>query len=420
MKGPFFINFMIIMSCICVCSAVLWNYIYRRSRWLALVVFVAAATVIAGAGLSYYGRVFPAVQGTVEGMLLMYGSLGAISWFFLFFLAFPVLVVASAAVFIERRLRRWKQKRRGVTTMPPVPPEKGRGITRRSFLRGVAAVIPLAAAGTSVLGNFVGESYLAVTRHDLHYPDLPDYLDGYKIGQISDVHLGLFVSPERLREALEVLAAERVNRVEITGDLIDELSLLPQCGDVLREMAAKFPDGIDYCYGNHEYYRGLEAIAAMLEATPVRILRNSAIEASPGWGQGLAGRSGQDGASFYIAGTDYSFARGDEAFTAQRQEYVAQALDGVPESAFVVMLAPPSDFIDEGFERRIPLAMCGHTHGAQFALIGPVVEFVGFKYLRGMYRQGRSYGYVNRGTGHWLPFRVFCSREATVFTLHKG
>ena len=128
MKGPFFINFMIIMSCICVCSAVLWNYIYRRSRWLALVVFVAAATVIAGAGLSYYGRVFPAVQGTVEGMLLMYGSLGAISWFFLFFLAFPVLVVASAAVFIERRLRRWKQKRRGVTTMPPVPPEMGGGL----------------------------------------------------------------------------------------------------------------------------------------------------------------------------------------------------------------------------------------------------------------------------------------------------
>lgn len=422
MKGPFFINFMIIMSCICVCSAVLWNYIYRRSRWLALVVFVAAATVIAGAGLSYYGRVFPAVQGTVEGMLLMYGSLGAISWFFLFFLAFPVLVVASAAVFIERRLRRWKQKRRGVTTMPPVPPEKGqgRGITRRSFLRGVAAVIPVAAAGTSVLGNFIGESYLAVTRHDLHYPDLPDYLDGYKIGQISDVHLGLFVSPERLREALEALAAEGVNRVEITGDLIDELSLLPQCGDVLREMAAKFPDGMDYCYGNHEYYRGLEAITAMLETTPVRILRNSAIEASPGRGRGLAGQFGRDDAPFYIAGTDYSFARGDEAFAAQRREYVETALDGVPESAFVVMLAHHSDFIDEGFERRIPLTMCGHTHGAQFALIGPVVESVGFKYLRGMYRQGRSYGYVNRGTGHWLPFRVFCSREATVFTLHKG
>ena len=76
MKGPFFINFMIIMSCICVCSAVLWNYIYRRSRWLALVVFVAAATVIAGAGLSYYGRVFPAVQGTVASPLPLFLSSG--------------------------------------------------------------------------------------------------------------------------------------------------------------------------------------------------------------------------------------------------------------------------------------------------------------------------------------------------------
>ncbi len=108
MKGPFFINFMIIMSCICVCSAVLWNYIYRRSRWLALVVFVAAATVIAGAGLSYYGRVFPAVQGTVEGCPHV-RLLGGYQLVFPVFPGLSVLVVASAAVFIERRLRRWKQ-----------------------------------------------------------------------------------------------------------------------------------------------------------------------------------------------------------------------------------------------------------------------------------------------------------------------
>lgn len=420
MKGPFFINFMIIMSCICVCSAVLWNYIYRRSRWIALIVFVAAATVIAGAGLAYYGRVFPAVQGTMEGLLLMYGSLGAISWFFLFFLSFPVLVIGAVIVFIERRVRKWRQARRGVTDMPPVPAGQGRGISRRSFLRGVAAAIPVAAAGTSVLGNFIGESYLDVSRHDLYYPQLPDYLDGYKIGQLSDVHLGLFVSPERLHEALEALADEGVSRVEITGDLIDELSLLPQCGQVLRQMAARFPDGIDYCYGNHEYYRGIEEITAMLETTPVRILRNAAAEISPGRGQGLAGRHGRDDVPFYVAGVDYSFARGDEAFAAQRREYVAQALDGVPETAFVVMLAHHSDFIDEGFERRVPLTLCGHTHGAQFAPIGPIVESVGFKYLRGMFKQGGSYGYVSRGTGHWLPFRVFCSREAAVFVLHKG
>ena len=418
MKGPFFINFMIIMSGICVVSALLWNYIYKRNRWPVVAAATVAVTAVAAAGLAYYGSAFPDVQGTTQGVFLLYGSLLSISWFFMFFLAFPVLIAVAAAVFIWRRVRRRKQKVR-----EKLPPERagnaGHGISRRTFLRGVAAAIPAAAAGTSVLGNFVGDSYLDVVRRDLYYPDLPDYLDGYRIGQISDVHLGLFVSPDQLREALEVLAQQGVNRVEITGDLIDELTLLPQCGDVLRRMVSRFPDGIDYCYGNHEYYRGIEEITAMLEATGIRILRNACLEASPGRGQGLAGRSGRDDAPFYVAGVDYSFARGDEAFMAQRQEYVKQALEGVPQSAFVVMLAHHSAFIDEGFARQIPLTMCGHTHGAQFALVGPVVESVGFKYLRGMYRQGDSYGYVNRGTGHWLPFRVFCSREATVFTLHK-
>ena len=64
--------------------------------------------------------------------------------------------------------------------------------------------------------------------------------------------------------------------------------------------------------------------------------------------------------------------------------------------------------------------MAGHTHGAQFAPIGPIVQSIGFKYLRGLYQKGRSVLYVNRGTGHWLPFRVFCSREVSVFTLKRA
>lgn len=422
MKGPFFINFMIIMSCICVGSAVLWNYICHRRHWKAWIAVVIVATGIAGVVLAYYGRVFPEVQGSPEGLMLMYGALGGISWFFMFFLAFPILVAAAIVVCIVRLMQKRKRHRHrhAAAETSPAPSGQGPVISRRSFLRGVAVAIPVAAAGTSVLGNFAGESYLDVSRHDLYYPELPDYLDGYKIGQISDMHLGLFVSPEQLREALELLAEEGVSRVEITGDLIDELSLLSQCGSVLQNMAGKFPDGIDYCYGNHEYYRGIDDITAMLETTPVRILRNAAIEISPGRGRGMYGRKGTDDVPFYIAGVDYSFARGNDAFAAQRQAYVDEALQEIPDNAFVVMLAHHSDFIDEGFARHIPLTLCGHTHGGQFAPIGPVVESVGFKYLRGMFKHGDSYGYVNRGTGHWLPFRVFCSREASVFVLHKG
>lgn len=58
--------------------------------------------------------------------------------------------------------------------------------------------------------------------------------------------------------------------------------------------------------------------------------------------------------------------------------------------------------------------------GGQFALLAPLVQAVGFKYLRGMFKNGSAWGYVNRGTGHWLPFRFLCSREVSVFTLHRS
>ena len=145
----------------------------------------------------------------------------------------------------------------------------------------MAALIPAAAFATSGAGNVLGESDLDTTHHVLTYKNLPDYLDGYKIGQLSDLHMGLFFSPERLQESIDAVAEKGVNRLEITGDLIDEIVLLPQARDILNANAHRFPDGIDFCYGNHEYYRNFPAITAMLEDTPVRILRNTSFEASP-------------------------------------------------------------------------------------------------------------------------------------------
>ena len=157
----------------------------------------------------------------------------------------------------------------------------------------------------------------------------------------------------------------------------------------------------------------------MLEETPIRILRNSHFCASPGGGKGLAGCSGNDQTPFYIAGADFSFAPVGPLYDAERKRYMEATLAGIPDGAFTILLAHHPDFFDEAFARHLPLTMSGHTHGAQFAPIGPIVQAVGFKYLRGLYQQGNSYGYVNRGTGHWLPFRVLCSREVTVYELTR-
>ncbi len=418
MKGLFFINFMIVMSCVAVFSLVLWNYIVQTSRKWAVVVGGLAVTLVAVGELAYYGMLFPQWISSPWKGVLFYGALASLSWLFIFWLAFPVLLLGAIGVFFWRKKHRPREQTNRRTQTAAVRLQSQ--VSRRTFLKGAAAAIPAAAVATSTLGNIVGESYLDVSLHRLSYHTLPDYLEGYKIGQISDVHMGLFFSPERLQEAMDALAAQGVQRLEITGDLIDELSLLPACRRVIEENASRFPDGVDFCYGNHEYYRSLPAIRDMLEQTPVRILCNSHIEVSPGRGKQLAHGTGHDDRPFYIAGVDYSFAKGDEAFAAEREAFVQDALEGIPDDAFVVMLAHHSAFIDEAFAHHIPLTLCGHTHGAQFAPIGPLVEAVGFKYLRGLFRQGESVGYVNRGTGHWLPLRVFCSREVSVFELHRN
>lgn len=413
MKGLFLINFMIVMSVVAVLSIMLWNYITRgRHKWKK-VLGGLIVTVVAVGEFAYYANMFPQLLGTNMAQYLSYGALASLSWLLIFFLAFPVLFVVAIGCLVVRRLHK------GTRSCDGEARPSGQDVSRRTFLKGAAAAIPVAAVATSSIGNIVGDSYLDVSRHVLSYTALPDYLEGYKIGQISDVHMGLFFSADQLQQAIDALVEEGVDRLEITGDLIDELSLLPACQRVLIENAPRFRDGIDFCYGNHEYYRNLPKIRDMLEGTPVRLLRNEAYCVSPGHGDGMMGRSGADSRPFYIAGIDYSFARGDEAFDAERRDFVNRTLATVPDDAFVVMLAHHSAFIDEAFDHDIPLTLCGHTHGAQFAPIGPIVEAVGFKYLRGLFCHGESVGYVNRGTGHWLPFRVLCAREVSVFELHK-
>lgn len=386
------------MSCLAGVSTLLWQYIRQNSHWGKKALGAIVITALAIGVLVLYGLQFSHLTDRWLLVSEFYLSLGALSWLFSFFFAFPVLVVAALVVFVYKHV-----------VKPPVPTQPGNAsqgkhdLSRRTFLKGAIAAIPALSLGTSLWGNFVGEGSLSVTSHKLSFDRLPSYLKGYRLAQISDTHMGLFFSPERLKEAIDAAIQAKADRLVITGDLIDELSLLPQYEAILNESAGHFPDGIDFVYGNHEYYRGIMNIREMLERTPVRILRNSNYEAARGE------------RPFYIAGVDYSFARNDEQFRSAREDFVEKALQGIPADAFVVLLAHHSAFIDEGFAHGINLTLCGHTHGGQVFLLEPLIHLFGFKYLRGLFTDGQHYGYVNRGTGHWLPLRLACSRELSIF-----
>ena len=287
-------------------------------------------------------------------------------------------------------------------------PAPAKTLSRRHFLRTAGSVLPLAALGVSAYGVYSGGSKIMVQRHQLFLTQLPAYLDKLKIAQMSDSHIGLFFSMAKLEETLAAIRREQPDLLVITGDLLDDLSLLEPTMEQLTRLSGELKYGIYFSWGNHEYFRDINKIRQAFKATPITVLEN---------GSQLIIHDKQP---FYLLGVDYPWAQRGQEQIEKRRAMFAQAMKGVPETAFKILLSHHPDFIDNAFSAGIPLTLTGHTHGGQVALFGQSLLPVTYKYMRGLYQQNGSYGYVSTGTGSWFPFRLGCPAELAMFTLHCG
>lgn len=277
--------------------------------------------------------------------------------------------------------------------MMAVPVDK----SRRRLLRK-AAVYPAAATGLSLYGSFVERASLVERSHDIPVHHLVE--DGYRIAQLSDIHLGSFFSVADLETLLQHAAAAKPNLLAITGDLFDDNAQNHQAARLLDHYVDAFPDGIWYCLGNHEHFRGVTAILEDLAKTRVQVLVNESRQVPS--------------RSIFLAGVDYPMDRPN--FTELSKEYMEEAMEKLPAGAPTVLLAHHPDFIDLSAERAIALTLSGHTHGSQFGIFG-LPLFPVFKYTRGMVQIGESYGYVHCGNGSWFPCRIGCPPEIAYFNL---
>ncbi|BBB90474.1 MAG TPA: metallophosphoesterase [Methylomusa anaerophila] len=282
------------------------------------------------------------------------------------------------------------------------------GITRRQFIQGVAAAVPALPFTGSGFGIFNGDREIVLSRHEIHLPGLPPEFDRLKVAQVSDAHIGPFFGMSKLERVLAMVEGEKPDFLAITGDLVDDLDLLAPTMERLNRFHALLPHGIYYCWGNHEYFRDINRIRRAVAASPVTLIENDACKVLDG------------NRPLFLLGVDYPWARGGANQSIVRENYFAQAARKLPAAAFPVLLAHHPDFFDNAFAAGIPLSLSGHTHGGQIAVGGKSIFPVQYKYMRGMYRNGASYGYVNVGAGHWLPFRIGCPAEVAVFTLRSG
>ena len=183
--------------------------------------------------------------------------------------------------------------------------------------------------------------------------------------------------------------------------------MLPGVMDTMKPFLSDLPLGAWFCMGNHEHLRGAAPIRRILQQSGIHILDNRHQRLPFG------------GSYFAIAGVDYPIGSSTAVRPETAKKYVEEACLDIPRQDFTLLMAHHPDFLPPAFERRISLTLAGHTHGGQVGWGDrSALQFL-YPYMRGVYRDEQSFGFVSSGAGHWLPFRLNCPPEVSLITLKR-
>ena len=262
----------------------------------------------------------------------------------------------------------------------------------------VTAVISAVVVGITIWGLVEARS-IGVTRLAVRMPNLPSQLEGLRIVQISDVHMGLVVRGSRLERIVTMVNELQPDLIVITGDLVDEQALhMEDMIHPLRRLTGKY--GVFAVTGNHEFFAGIEKAQAFLKQAGVTLLRNR-------W-ETVAG-------GLQLVGRDDPVA---SRVTGQKVPALAEIMQGIDRAKPAILLYhTPVTTFDELKARGIGLQLSGHTHHGQLWPFNYIVKMI-FKTPYGRFTDGDTTIYVSRGTGTWgPPMRVGARPEITLITL---
>jgi predicted MPP superfamily phosphohydrolase len=224
-------------------------------------------------------------------------------------------------------------------------------------------------------------------------------LDGLRIVQVSDVHLGAILGRDFAESVVERVNALEPDVVAITGDLVDgPVDRIGDEAEPFSRLRARY--GVYFVTGNHDHYSGADPWVKLVRSLGIRVLRNERVEIEHG------------GDVFDLAGVDDY--RGGYAGSSSD---VKKALDGRdPQRPLVLLAHDPSTFHAASRE-GVDLQLSGHTHGGQIWPFRYLVRLA-VPWIAGLYARAESQLYVSRGTGFWgPPMRLFEPAEITEITL---
>ncbi|MBV5315743.1 MAG: metallophosphoesterase [Prolixibacteraceae bacterium] len=271
-------------------------------------------------------------------------------------------------------------------------------------------------------GIFVGRYNLDIKEHELYFSDLPIQLDGLKVVQLSDFHLGSFAkNVHNLDRSVKIIQQIEPDVLLFTGDLVNNFSdELAGYEPYLKKLTARY--GKLAIQGNHDYGDYSQWRDSTSKLQNLELIRNGLTNAGFDLLLNRWTKVQIRDTSICIIGVENW---GHKPFPQYAR--LDMALDSIPINYFKILMTHDPEHWKAKVvpETDIPLTLSGHTHGGQFALKIAGVEFSPIYFYQklwgGLYQSDNQYLYVNRGLGTiGFPGRIEMRPEITILTLRRA
>jgi uncharacterized protein len=295
------------------------------------------------------------------------------------------------------------------------------GKNKRSILSCIGIIISSSIIVIILHGIIFGRNDLAVQHVELEFTDLPNEFNGYKIVQISDIHLGSFINSKKvLKNVYYQTESINPNLIVFTGDLVNNFSYELNGWDTIFQKINNKNNSYSIL-GNHDYgnysnwendldkTNNFQSITDAHYKFGFQLLRN----------ENRVLTIGTD--SIYLIGVENW---GHPPFPQYAE--LDTAMFGVPYNAFKILLShDPAHWESQiNGKQGIALTLSGHSHGLQLGFVKAGIPF-SLSYLvrknwGGLYKSDDIYLYVNTGLGTvGIPWRIDMPAELTVLTLKR-
>ena len=313
---------------------------------------------------------------------IAYVSLGFIASLFFYLLA------AEALTFILKKIARLNKTNNNFESLE-----------RRLFL-GVG----LFSFTTAAIGTKTALDGPQIEIVDIPIKNLPEEFLGFKIAQISDLHIGPTIDKNYAKNVVDLTLSFNPDLIVLTGDMIDGYpeQLRPHLEPL---QSLKAPHGVYYCTGNHEYYWGVDQWCEEFRTMGFNVLLNESRMITKGTSQICIGGV-----------TDHRA----ETFSEAHKPDAIKTFSGVPKEIIKILMAHQPAAYQQSLDAGVHLHLSGHTHGGQF-FPWSIFVAISHKFYRGLYFYKDLWVYTNRGTGYWGPPQRFSvPSEITQIRLTRG